>query len=62
MKNRAALYRNIAAQVRARADNSSDERVQQDMLMAAEVWDRLAMLAEKSVPPPLQAYSRQPNT
>jgi hypothetical protein len=62
MENRAARYRNIAAEVRAKAANLSDERARQDMLMAAEVWDRLAMLAEKSVPPPLQAYTRQPNT
>jgi hypothetical protein len=61
MNNRAALNRNIAAEVRAKADNLSDERVRQDLLMAAEVWDRLATLAEKSVPLPLQAYPRQPN-
>jgi hypothetical protein len=62
MKNRADIYRNIAAGVRAKADNSSDERVRQAMLMAAEVWERLATLAEKSVPPPLQTYTRQPHT
>lgn len=38
MKSRADIYRNIAAKVRAEADNSSDERVRQAMLMAAEVW------------------------
>ena len=62
MKNRADIYRNIAAGVRAKADNSSDERVRQAMLMAAEVWERLATLAEKLVPPPLQIYTRQPHT
>ena len=61
MNNRAALNRNIAAEVPAKADNLSDERVRQDLLMAAEVWDRLATLVEKSVPLPLQAYPRQPN-
>jgi hypothetical protein len=54
MKKRAELYRNIAAGVRTQADNSSDERVRQAMLMAAEVWERLATLAEKSVPPTLK--------
>ena len=62
MKNRADIYRNIAAGVRAKADKSSDERVRQGMLMAAEVWERLATLAEKSVPLPLQTYTRQPHT
>jgi hypothetical protein len=62
MKNRADIYRNIAAEVRAKADNSSDERVRQGMLMAAEVWERLATLAEESVPPALHTYTRQPHT
>ena len=62
MENRAARYRNIAAEVRARADNLPDERTRQHMLMAAEVWDRLAAFAERSVPPPVEAYTRQPNT
>ena len=62
MKNRAELYRNIAAGVRTKAEHSSDERVRQAMPMAAEVWERLATLAEKSVPPPLQTYTRQPHT
>jgi hypothetical protein len=62
MKNRAELYRSIAAGVRTQADNSSNERVRQAMLMAAEVWERLAALAEESVPPLLQPYTRQPHT
>jgi hypothetical protein len=62
MKNRAELYRNIAAGVRAKAEHSSDERVRQAMLMAAEVWERLATLAEKPVPPLLQTNTRQPHT
>jgi hypothetical protein len=62
MKNLADSYRNIAAGVRAKADTSSDERVRQATLMAAEVWERLATIAEKSVPPPLQTYTRQPHT
>jgi hypothetical protein len=32
------------------------------MLIAAEVWERLAALTEKSGPPPLQADTRQLNT
>ena len=56
MENRAARYRNIAAEVRARADTLSDERARQDMLLTAEVWDRLATFAEKSFPMPFQAY------
>jgi hypothetical protein len=43
MENRAARYRNIAAEVRARADNLPDELTRQHMLMAAEVWDRAGM-------------------
>jgi hypothetical protein len=57
MKNRAALYRNMTARVRAKADNSSDDRIRQDVLMAAEVWNRLATLAENSVPPAQSIHS-----
>jgi hypothetical protein len=62
MENRAAHYRLIATDVRATADNSSDERVRQGMLMAADVWERLATLAERTVPQSLQADTRHPNT
>jgi hypothetical protein len=48
MDNLAARYRIIAAEVRAKADVLSDEQTRQGMLMAAEVWDRLATLAEVS--------------
>jgi hypothetical protein len=51
MENRAVRYRNIAASIRAKADNVSDDRDRQGMLMAAEVWDRLAALDEKSAAP-----------
>jgi hypothetical protein len=51
MENRAARYRNIAAEVRARADNVLEERDRRGMLMAAEVWDRLAALDERSAAP-----------
>jgi hypothetical protein len=61
MDNRAALYRNIAAEVRAKATGVSDERARQGMLMAAEVWDRLAVLAEKPVPPSGPEDTRQPD-
>jgi hypothetical protein len=46
IEDRAARYRNIAAEVRAEADSSSSELARHGMLMAAEVWDRLATLAE----------------
>ena len=62
MKKRADIYRNIAAEVRAKADDSADKRVRQGMLMAAEVWERLATLAEESVPPALPTHTRQPHT
>jgi hypothetical protein len=62
MENRAARYRNIAAKVRASAGNLSDERTRKGMLMAAEVWERLATLAEESVPLPLQAHTPHLNT
>jgi hypothetical protein len=61
MNNWASLYRNIAAEVRAKVTGASDERARQGMLMAAEVWDRLAMLAEKPVPPSRQEDTRQPD-
>jgi hypothetical protein len=62
MEDRAARYRNIAAKVRAEADSPSSEVARHGMLMAAEVWDRLATLAEKPVPAPPQVSTRQPNT
>jgi hypothetical protein len=55
MSTLAARYRNIAAEVRAQAGEFSDETNRQGMLTAADVWDRLAALAEKSVPLPRQA-------
>jgi hypothetical protein len=62
MENRSVGYRNIAADIRARADNVSDEQARRAMLMAAEVWERLATHAEKSVARPLKADTRQLNT
>jgi hypothetical protein len=61
MESRAARYRSIAVEVRASADIMPDERVRQDILMAAEVWERLATFAERPVPKPLPTYTRQPN-
>jgi hypothetical protein len=61
MDNRAVRYRSIADEVRARAENLSDEQARRSMLMAAEVWERLATLAERSASPSLQADTRQLN-
>ena len=55
MSTLATRYRNIAAEVRAQAREFSDDTTRQGMLTAADVWDRLAALAEKSVPLPRQA-------
>jgi hypothetical protein len=38
MENPAGRYRNIAAELRARADNLSDEGARQSMLLAAQVF------------------------
>jgi hypothetical protein len=62
MENRAERYRNMAADIRARADNVPDEQARRGMLMAAEVWERLAALAERSVPPPVKVNTRQLDT
>jgi hypothetical protein len=51
MENRAARYRDIADEVRVRADNVPDEQTRLNMMRAAEIWDRLATLAERAVPP-----------
>jgi hypothetical protein len=51
MENRAARYRNLAAEVREKANNLSDDKRRQGMLMAAEVWDRLAALDERATGP-----------
>jgi len=61
MENPAGRYRNIAAEVRARADNLSDEGARQSMLLAAQVWERLAALADKSMPPHLEGEARRLN-
>jgi hypothetical protein len=55
MSTLAARYRNIAAEVRAQAGVFSHETNRQGMLTAADVWDRLAALTEKSVTLPRQA-------
>jgi len=55
MSTLAARYRNIAAEVRAQAGQFPDETNRQGMLTAADLWDRLAALAEKSVPLPRQS-------
>jgi len=57
MENRAVRYRNIAADIRARADSVLDERDRRGMLMAAEVWDRLAALEERSAAPTPNQHS-----
>jgi hypothetical protein len=62
MENRAERYRNMAADVRARAGNVSDEQARRGMLMAAEVWERLAALTERSVPPLVKVNTRQLDT
>ena len=51
MENLAERYRNIAAEVRAKADNLSDGQHRQGMLMAAQVWDRLAAFEERAAAP-----------
>jgi hypothetical protein len=51
MENRAQRYRNIAAEVRAKANDLADGQHRHGMLMAAEVWDRLAALEDRSVAP-----------
>jgi hypothetical protein len=57
MENRAARYRGFAAALRAMADNLSYQRERQDILVAADVWDRLATFAELG-----QAHVPRPNT
>ena len=47
MKDRAGRYRKIAADVRAKADTKSNEHSRNAMLAAADIWDRLAALAEQ---------------
>src|SRR5215218_4468551 len=59
MENRAARYRNIAADIRARADNVLDERDRRGMLMAAEVG---SPRSKKDQPPLPRANTWQPNT
>jgi hypothetical protein len=46
LKDRAKRYRDIAAEVRMVAGGIADPGARQGMLMAADVWDRLAGLAE----------------
>ena len=57
MESRAVRYRNIAVDIRARADSVLDERDRRGMLMAAEVWDRLAALEERSSAPTASQHS-----
>ena len=42
-------YRDLAADLRARAVTLTDERTRQGMLEAANVWDRLADLVDRRV-------------
>jgi hypothetical protein len=62
MEDRALRYRDIAAEVRARAATVSDEHAREGMLMAAQVWERLAAFAERTVPAAPNAFARQPDT
>ena len=62
MQDRAARYRDIATEVRAQANTVADEHDRQAMLKAALVWERLADLAEKTVPPAPDSFPRQPGT
>ena len=47
MKDQAGRYRKIAADIRAKADTSSNEPSRNAMLAAPDIWDRLAALAEQ---------------
>ena len=57
--DRAGRYRKIAAQVRAKAATRSDEHSRNAMLAAADIWDRLAALAEGSNPILLEKCNRR---
>lgn len=46
LKDRAKRYRDIAAEVRMVAGGIADADARHGMLLAADVWDRLAGLAE----------------
>jgi hypothetical protein len=61
MQHRARRYRDIAAQVRAQAETMSDVPARQGMARAAEVWERLAALAEQTVPPAAGVLPVQPD-
>ena len=50
MEDRAERYRKIDAEVRAKAATMSEESSRAAMLAAADIWDRLAALAEQSIP------------
>jgi len=47
--DRARRYRDIASELRARADAMTHEEARQGMLQAANVWDQLADLADRRV-------------
>ena len=48
---RAARYRLIAAEMRAKATVSSDDKARQIMVEVADTWDRLAAGLDKSPSP-----------
>jgi hypothetical protein len=59
MEDRAERYRKIAAEVRAMAATMSEEHSRAAMLAAADIWDRLAALAEQSIPVSPQTSNRR---
>jgi hypothetical protein len=48
VESRTTRYRDIADHVRAKADNVPDEQTRLNMMRAAEIWDRLATVAERT--------------
>ena len=59
MEDLAERYWKIAAEVRAKAANMSEEHSRAAMLAAADIWDRLAALAEQSIPVGPQTSNRR---
>jgi len=59
MEDRAERYRKIAAEVRAKSATMSDEHSRAAILAAADIWDRLAELAEQSHPVGPQTSNRR---
>jgi hypothetical protein len=59
MEDWAERYRKIAAEVRAKCATVSDEHSRAAILAAADIWDRLAALAEQSIPVGPQTSNRR---